>query len=151
MKKKTGFVDELLGFWAYRMHTESAAVLKRTLQATGYDVTPEQFALMVRLHENPGINHSQLGEKAFKDRHNTNRIIRQLEKRGFIKRSPSESDKRVYSLFLTETGRAVKEALVPIVLDHYAAACRDIPSEDLKTVRRVLKRIVKNLKGQRIE
>lgn len=138
-------IDESLGFWVYRMHTQSVAVLKRAFQDAGYDITPEQWGLMVRLRENQGINQSRLGEKAYKDRHNTTRIIKQLEKRGFIERRPDEIDKRAFNLFITETGRIVLEALVQIVLNHYTGAFKGLPAEDLKNMRRILEHIVNNL------
>jgi MarR family transcriptional regulator, organic hydroperoxide resistance regulator len=138
-------IDESLGFWVYRMNTQSIAVLKKAFQEAGHDITPEQWGLMVRLKENQGINQSKLGEKAYKDRHNATRIIMQLEKRGFIVRRPDEIDKRAYNLFITDTGRNVLEALVQIVLNHYVVAFRGLTTKDLKTMRRILEHIVNNL------
>jgi DNA-binding MarR family transcriptional regulator len=138
-------IDDSLGFWVYRMHTQSVAVLKKAFQDAGHDITPEQWGLMVRLQENQGINQSKLGEKAYKDRHNATRIIRQLEKRGFIERRPDETDKRAYNLFITDTGQAVQEELVQIVMNHYSAAFKGVTGNDLKTMRRILEHIVNNL------
>jgi DNA-binding MarR family transcriptional regulator len=140
-------IDESVGFWVYRMHTQSVAVLKRAFQGAGHDITPEQWGLMVRLRENQGINQSRLGEKAYKDRHNATRIIKQLEKRGFIERRPDEIDKRAYNLFITETGQVMLDALIQIVLNHYTVAFKGLTAEGLKTTRRILKHMVNNLEG----
>ncbi len=145
MNRKSFSIDESLGFWVYRMHTQSVAVLKKAFQDAGHDITPEQWGLMVRLQENQGINQSRLGEKAYKDRHNATRIIKQLEKRGFIERRPDEIDKRAYNLFITEPGRDVLEALVQIVMNHYTGAFRGLTAEDLKAMRRIHEHIVNNL------
>jgi len=147
MKYQAYLLDESLGFWVYRMRAQSVAVLKRSFEKAGYDLTPEQWGLMLRLLENQGTNQSRLGEKAYKDRHNTNRIVKQLVKRGFVERRPDDADRRACSLFLTGEGRAVQQALVRVVKEHYAGAFRGIPAEDLETVRRVLKKIVNNLEG----
>lgn len=147
MNRKLFSIDESLGFWVYRMHTQSCAVLKRAFQDAGHDITPEQWGLMVRLRENQGINQSRLGEKAYKDRHNTTRIVKQLVKRGLIERRPDEIDKRAYNLFITESGQVALEALAQIAFNHYTIVFNGLPAEDLRAMRRILKHIVNNLEG----
>ena len=138
-------INESLGFWVYRMHTQGVAVLRRAFQAKGYDITPEQWSLMVRLRENQGIKQRQLGKKAYKDRHNTTRILNQLHRRGYIERRPDGRDKRAYNLFLTKLGCAVQEALTPVVVAHYADAFKGLTEHDLAAMRRILEHIVGNL------
>jgi DNA-binding MarR family transcriptional regulator len=140
-------IDESIGFWVYRMRTQSVAVLKRSFRKAGYDLTPEQWGLMVRLMRSEGISQSGLGRKAYKDRHNTNRIVKQLVKRGFVEYRPDATDRRACSLFLTERGREAQKALVKVVTDHYERAFRDIPAGDLEVVKGALRRIVNNLEG----
>ena len=130
------------------MHTQGVAALRRSFQAAGYDLTPEQWSLMVRLREHEGMNQRQLGEKAYKDRHNTTRILNQLHKRGYIERRPDNSDKRAYNLFLTKAGRTVQEALTPVVLNHYACAFKGLTNKDLRNMVRILGHIVNNLDEQ---
>ncbi|MGD0210554.1 MAG: MarR family transcriptional regulator [Desulfomonilia bacterium] len=145
MKNISFSINNSPGFWVYRMHTQGVAALRRSFQAAGYDLTPEQWGLMVRLREHEGMNQRQLGEKAYKDRHNTTRILNQLHKRGYIERRPDGTDKRAYNLFLTEAGRAVQEALTPVVLNHYACAFKGLTDEDLRIMCRILEHIVNNL------
>ena len=114
MKVKSYSLDESLGFWVYRIHTQGTNALRRAFQAAGYDLTPEQWGLLARLREAEGSNQTQLGEKMLKDRHNITRILNLLEKRGYIERRPDEADKRIYRVFLTKSGRAVQEKLTPM-------------------------------------
>ena len=148
MKNMSFSIDDSPGFWVYRMHTQGVAVLRRSFQAAGYHLTPEQWGLMARLRGHEGMNQSQLGEKAYKDRHNTTRILNQLHKRGYIERRPDNSDKRAYNLFLTEAGRTVQEALTPVVLNHYACAFKGLTNKDLRNMVRILGHIVNNLDEQ---
>jgi MarR family transcriptional regulator, organic hydroperoxide resistance regulator len=145
MVEKVYNIDESLGFWVYRMHTQRVAVLRRAFQAAGYDLTPEQWGLMVRLGEHEGMNQSKLGEKAFKDRHNTTRILNQLVKRGYVERRPDERDKRAFCLFLTESGRIVQRKLIPIVLKHYTSAFSGLTDKDLLIMLKILQHVVGNL------
>lgn len=145
MKTKGFSLDDSLGFWVYRMHTQWVAALRRAFLAAGYDLTPEQWGVLVRIRENEGMNQSRLGEKAFKDRHNITRIIDLLEGRGFIERRPDDTDRRACRLYLTKSGRAVQEALTSVVLSNYGSALKGLASEDLLTMRRILEHVVSNL------
>jgi len=145
MKTKPYSLDESLGFSIYRVNTQGTNVLRRAFQAAGYDVTPEQWAVLTRLRLEEGTNQTQLGEKMLKDRHNITRILNLLEKRGYVERRPDGADKRVCRVFLTEAGRVTQEELAPVVLNHRKLTFKGLTSEDLRTMRILLERIVKNL------
>lgn len=145
MKLKPYSLDESLGFWVYRVHTQGTNALRRALQAAGYDVTPEQWVVLAWLREHEGVSQTQLGEKTLKDRHNITRILNLLEKRGYVERRADEADKRVYRIFLTEAGRAAQEELAPIVLNHRKLTFKGLGPEDRQTMRNLLERIVKNI------
>ncbi len=138
-------IDELLAFWVYRMQTQGASLLWRRFRTAGHDITPEQFGVLARLREQPGVSQSRLGERMLKDRHNLTRILNLLEKRGCIERRPDSADKRIYRLFLTETGRNLQEELTPIVTGHLDQLFNGLTPEDCKNMRRVLEQIVGNI------
>ena len=145
MKAKSYSLDESLGFSVYRVHIQGINALRRAFQAAGYDVTPEQWGVLARLREEEGMNQARLGEKMLKDRHNITRILNLLEKRGYVERRPDEADKRVYRVYLTKAGRATQQVLAPIVLNHRKSTFKGLTQEDLRTMRKMLGRIVKNL------
>ena len=138
-------LDESLSFWMYRTHTQGTNLLRRTFQTEGYDLTPEQCGVLVRLREFQGINQSQLGKKLFKDRHNMTRILNLLEKLGYIERRADETDKRIYRVFLTENGKAACDKLTPIIFDHLQYVFEGISEEDLKALQRTLEQMVNNI------
>jgi DNA-binding MarR family transcriptional regulator len=84
-------LDESLGFLLYRSHIQVSAALRNAFQDAGYDLTPEQWAVLLRLREQEGLNQSNLGEKTYKDRHNITRILKQLDKRGYIEKRHIEN------------------------------------------------------------
>ena len=137
-----------LGFSLYRTHIIYGVALRRALQTAGYDVTPEQLNLMSKLYNNEGVTQTRLGELAYKDRHNTTRILNLLEGHGYVERRPDEADKRVYRLFLTDSGREIYETLVPLLREHLSKAFKGIPSEEIESTRQVLDRIFANLEEQ---
>jgi len=138
-------IEELLGFWVYRMQTQGTALLGRRLRLAGYDITPEQFGVLARLREDQGMNQRQLGEKTLKDRHNVTRILNLLERRGYIERRPDITDKRIYRIFMTESGRDLQEKLTPIVTSHLDQLLDGLSPEELRTMRAILEHIVGNI------
>lgn len=140
--------DKTPGFWIYRVHTQSGALLRRSFQAAGYDLTPEQWFILTRLREDQGMSQSRLGEKSFKDRHNITRILNLLEKRGYIERRANKKDTRAYRIFLTESGKTIQEELTGTVLNHLRHIYSGISNKDLSHMLKVLKQIVSNIESK---
>src|ERR671918_1689936 len=85
--------------------------LHRTFQAHGYDITPEQWAVLNRLWEEDGLSQVELAERTFKDKPGTTRILNLLEKKVVVVRRPDEKDGRVLRVFLTKVGRDLRDKL----------------------------------------
>jgi DNA-binding MarR family transcriptional regulator len=79
-----------------------------------HDLTPEQWAVLLGLREQEGLNQNQLGEKTFKDRHNITRILKQLDKRGYIEKLHDKKDKRAFHVYLSPAGRSLIKKLKPV-------------------------------------
>ena len=145
-KIETFSLDESLGFWLYRSHIQVSAALRQAFQDAGHDLTPEQWAVLLRLQEQEGLNQSQLGEKTFKDRHNITRILRQLDRRGYIEKLHDKKDKRAFRVYLSPAGRSLLRELKPIVLKHRDRVCKGFSKDDLLKIRDYLRHIVNNLR-----
>ncbi len=137
--------EEYVGFWAYRMVTQGTAVLRRLFQSAGYDLTPEQWGVLAHLREKQGMNQSQLGDRVLKDRHNVTRILNVLEERGYIERRTDDADKRVFRIFLTQSGHAVQHKMTAIVVEHRQQMLSGLNKQELQRTQQILKQIVKNL------
>jgi DNA-binding MarR family transcriptional regulator len=138
-------IEELLLYWVYRVQTEGVALLLRRFKTAGYDITPEQFGVLARLRVQQGLNQSQLGDRMLKDRHNITRILNLLEKRGYIERRPDASDRRIFRIFLTESGREIQKELTPIVVKHLDELLDGVHDQDREAIRKILERIVANI------
>ena len=144
-KIDTFSLDESLGFWLYRSHIHVSAALRQAFQDAGYDLTPEQWAVLLGLREEEGLNQSQLGEKTSKDRHNITRILKQLDKRGYIKKLHDKKDKRAFRVYLSPAGRSLLGELKQVVLKHRDRLSNGFSKDDLLNIRDYLHRIVDNL------
>jgi MarR family transcriptional regulator, organic hydroperoxide resistance regulator len=144
-KIKTYSLNDSIGFWLYRSHIQVSAALRQVFQDAGYDLTPEQWTVLLRLREQEGLNQSQLGEKTSKDRHNINRILMQLDKRGYIEKRHAESDKRAFCVYFAPAGHDILKELKPMLLKQRARMYHGFSEDDLLKFRGYLERIVNNL------
>ena len=145
MSRKLALQYEQLGFSIYRLFSQATNLLRRTFQAEGFDLTPEQWGILTRLREAEGMNQSHLGEKTFKDRHNITRILNVLEKRGCIERRADQTDKRVYRLFLTPSGLALQQRLDGIVKTHREAIFKGLDQAERESLQRIFNKIIGNI------
>lgn len=119
--------------------------LHLAFQARGYDITPEQWAVLNRLWEEDGLSQVELAERTFKDKPGTTRILTLLETKGVVVRHPDESDGRVQRVFLTKTGRDLKDKLVPCAQEVLTKSGRNLTKEDIAKFKQTLNQILTNL------
>ena len=142
---KVTSLDDSPGFWVYRAHTQGSNLFRKMLQTAGYDLTPEQCGVLLRLREFQGMNQSQLGKRLLKDRHNITRLLNLLGARGFTERRADEADKRIYRIFLTDAGKALAQKLTPLVNEYFSHMLEGLADEDVSAMRKTLERIIGNL------
>ena len=119
--------------------------LHQTFQAKGYDITPEQWAVLNRLWEEDGLSQVELAERTFKDKPGTTRILNLLEQKGIIVRRPDENDGRVLRVFLTKSGRELKDKLIPCAEEVLTKSGKNLTKKELAQFKSTLRRILDNL------
>lgn len=131
----------LINLTAQRLRYE----LHQTFQAKGYDVTPEQWAVLNRLWEQDGLSQVDLAERTFKDKPSTTRILNLLEKKLIVVRRPDESDGRILRVFLTKPGKDLKDKLIPCAEEVLAKSGKNLTREELAQFKMTIHRILSNL------
>lgn len=102
---KLDLLPDLLG---YRLRRAQLSVFHDFVDAMASDgLTPGQFGLMTLIGANPGVNQSRLAEAIGVDRSTMVTALNRLEKRDWISRSPSPSDRRAFAVTLTALGQSV--------------------------------------------
>jgi DNA-binding MarR family transcriptional regulator len=76
-------------------------------ECAAFDLTPVQYAAMVAIQENEGIDATRLSAQIAFDRSTLGNVLERLEARGLVERYPSPDDKRIKLLKLTAQGRSV--------------------------------------------
>lgn len=137
-------LDDSFGFILNKVNTKLKNELLQRLKE--HDVTPEQWAILNCLWEQEGITPKELADLTFKDKPNTNRILEKLIVKGLVIRKAHPVDKRAFQIFLTESGRALREQLIPKVKQLLAKAATGIEPHKVAEMKKLLNQIYDNIK-----
>lgn len=130
-------LEQQLGFAIYSaMHAVSKAY-QPLLEKLG--LTYPQYLVMLVLWEGGDITVKQLGERLFLDSGTLTPLLKRLEAMGLVHRARDPKDERRVRLTLTGAGKMLHSGAQGIPAQIAAAMGR--PPEDLKAVRKELRRI----------
>tara|TARA_B100001142_G_scaffold138276_1_gene139830 strand:+ start:201 stop:566 length:366 start_codon:yes stop_codon:yes gene_type:complete len=81
------------------------------VKEAGFDLTPVQFAAMQALKASPDIEQAQIASLIAYDRATIGGVLKRLEKKGYITRVVSKSDRRARKVNLSQEGNRIVEKL----------------------------------------
>ncbi len=108
-------LNDMPGHLIRRLHQISTQVFQKYLQETDYDITSVQYATMLVLKDNPGIEQAQVASLIAHDRATIGGVIDRLEQKGYLIRLVSARDRRAREVSLSEEGLKVVEEVTPVV------------------------------------
>ncbi|TDF94382.1 MarR family winged helix-turn-helix transcriptional regulator [Paenibacillus piri] len=111
-----------------------------------FDITVDQWEILVILWEKEGITQKDLAERLYKDQTNIARMLFKLEKKGFVHRVTHETDRRSLRVYLTAKGRDLKEDILAPSLEAYKKTIEGLSEEEVETFRRILAVMYNNVK-----
>lgn len=91
--------------------------------------TPRQFAILLSVHQNPGINQTDLVRFSGIDRSTLTEMLRRMIARGLVRRERSGDDRRVNALRVTEAGAAMLRRAMPAMARAQARIVEPIAPE----------------------
>jgi DNA-binding MarR family transcriptional regulator len=109
-----------------------------------YDLTPEQFTVLVRLYEEDGINQKELALRTSRDQPTLTRILDLLERKGMVRKETDPSDRRAFLLYVTEEGQKITEILTPIEQQYNRELFAGMNREDIEKFRQNLELLLEN-------
>jgi DNA-binding MarR family transcriptional regulator len=95
-----------------RFYQIAVAVVAEVHEPTG--LTPLEFAVLIHLHDAPGIDQNTLSERMALDRTSTGELVYRLEQQRLVERRVNSSDRRARILRLTPRGLALHDKQRPI-------------------------------------
>ena len=106
------------------------------------DITPVQYAAMVALRDNPGIDATRLSALVAFDRSTVGNVLERMEGKGLVLRIGNKDDKRVKILFLSPKGATALKEVEPFVKRAQERILAPLALEDRETFMRMLSQLV---------
>jgi len=111
-----------------------------------FDITVDQWEILVVLWEREGITQKELAERLHKDQTNVARMLFKLEKKGFIYRVVHETDRRSLRVYLTPKGHEVKDDILAPSIEAYKNTIKGLSEEEVDIFLKVLSVMYNNVK-----
>lgn len=102
---------------------------------------PHHAGILRMIAASPGLSQQQLAKRLGIFASRLVAILDEMEKRGLLERLPSESDRRVYSLQLTQRGHGALGEIAQVARQHQADLCACLSDEETAKLTEFLNRI----------
>ena len=136
-----GYVlEEQIGHLLRRAHQRASAIFLAELGAA-HQITPTQFAALVKLRDLEEASQNELGRLTAMDPATMQGVIHRLIARRLIERSRDPADRRRAKLRLTRRGRLLVERLVPFGVRVSAETLRPFTASERQVFLRLLGRL----------
>jgi DNA-binding MarR family transcriptional regulator len=106
------------------------------------DMTPVQYAALVAVRDNPGIDATRLSALIAFDRSTLGNVLERLESKGLILRTGSPEDKRVKVLSLSPKGKTALKEVEPLARQAQERILAPLAPQDRETFMRMLSQLV---------
>src|SRR6202158_6332050 len=113
----------------------------KRLQPLGF--TTAHAGIFRIIAANPGLSQQELAAKLGMYASRLVAVIDDLEKRGLIERQPSNTDRRLYALHFTKSGREQLSAIWAIAREHGRDLFDGLSDEERSTLTALLERVAK--------
>ena len=95
------------------------------------DLTPRQFAVLVKLSEEGTLSQNHLGRLVAMDAATTKGVVERLLRKGLIEALPSPTDRRRVEISLTAAGRAFLDRARPVAARISDRTARKLSAREL--------------------
>jgi DNA-binding MarR family transcriptional regulator len=108
----TYVLEDQVGHLLRRAHQRASSIFTAEL-GDQFQITPTQYAALVKLHDLGEQSQNRLGRLTAMDPATIQGVIKRLEERKLIERFGDPGDRRRAALRLTAAGEALVEAMIP--------------------------------------
>ena len=110
------------------------------------DLTYTQYITMMVLWAEKEISVKQLGQRLYLDSGTLTPLLKNLEAKGYLRRERSKADERVLMVELTDQGRALQDACLPV--PQYVGSCVALTPEEAATLYHLLYKLLSQLEAK---
>lgn len=138
---------ELYSFITGKASTAIARRLQKKLNASGINITIEQWSVLYQLWKEDGKSQQELCNATFRDKPSITRLIDNLEKVNLVKRVSHDKDRRINKVFLTKQAQKLQEDTMQLAEETLNEALEGVPADQVELCKAVLQKVYDNLKG----
>jgi DNA-binding MarR family transcriptional regulator len=110
-----------------------------------HDVTIGQWAVLMYLWAQDGLTQTELSRHVAIEDATMVRTIDRMERDGLVRRVRNARDRRQLNIFLTDTGRSLRDVLIPCALAGNAAAVQGFTEAEQHQLQALLHRVIATL------
>jgi len=132
-------LNKLLGYHLRMAHVKVFQDFRQRLGS--FEITPAHLGILLVVEQNSDISQTDLSQTMRMDRSALVGIIDKLEKKGWIKRGKTATDRRRNELRLTPKGEALLEKLWPSVEAHEAGIVEGLTEKEQETLFHLLSKV----------
>ncbi len=137
-------LNECVYFLTTRLSRELKKLFDKRLEELS--LTSSMWCVLMAVIENGEITQKELSDILSIEGPTTTKIIDNLEKRGFIKRVPHETDRRAYKISLTEKGKAIEKDIFKYGDCFMKDVKSSLTDKEKKELHKLLNKIYNNIK-----
>lgn len=137
-------LDEVYIFWLERVMKAMKKHKVQLFKSLNVDLTSDQWVLLKRCHEVPGITQKDLAHSTYRDPASITRTLDLLVKKDLVARRQG-NDRRNFEVWLTETGETLVNRIVPAAAQTRLVGLQGISESENKAFIQTLEKIWRNL------
>ncbi|MEC6830458.1 MarR family transcriptional regulator [Photobacterium toruni] len=107
-----------------------------------HGLTVALWPTMMCLWEEEGVTQRDIAEKSKVENSTTTRTLDKLEKLGLVERQVDPNSRRSFRIYLTDAGRELKEALLPLPIEVNKKMLSSLDLDEQKEMIRLLQKMV---------
>ena len=132
-----------------RVTTAITRALHRDFAAQGIALSSMEWTVLLYLSEREGVTQTRLCSDTFIDKPTMTRLLQAMEKKGYVRRTVCDGDKRAHHVVLTFAGRLLKVMAARVADVTLRRALRGLGHDHLVICQDVLRTIFDNTAEER--
>jgi DNA-binding MarR family transcriptional regulator len=120
-------------------------VFERRVRAVG--LTRAQWLVIARVHRRPGLSQSEVADLLEIEKASAGRLIDRMEAKGWLRRRPDASDRRINRLHLTPAASRLHAAIWPVAEATVDEALGDLSAKERRALTGLMTRVKATLQA----
>lgn len=139
-------LDESIGLLSNQTNRKMVRYINLNLKS--YDITLEQWVVLLALAKEDMMNQKQLAQKVDKDQPTLARILDILERKKLVERQSIKEDRRSFLVHITDLGMNHKEEVAAFLEDVFEKMLTGIPKAKIDIFKEVMMQVNLNITNQ---